>query len=109
MCSSMNAVRRFWKSLALSENSKCMVSDFHLASDNVSEHLPVTHQAVKRISERRRSVLLKEEVPHPREAIADERYGEQNEPTPCEDHVEHGEHHKQTAGKVKPAADRVAM
>src|SRR2546425_2816267 len=109
MCSSMNAVSRFWKSLARSENSKCMVSDFLLASENVYEHLPVTHQAVKRISERRRSILLEEEVPYPREAIADDGYGKQNEPTPGEDRVEHGEHHEQTAGKVKPTADRVAM
>jgi len=86
-----------------------MVSDFHLASENVSEHLPVTYQAVKRISERRRSILLEEEVPDPREAIADQGYGEQNEPPPGEDRIEHGEHHEQTAGKVKTTADRVAM
>jgi TPP-dependent pyruvate/acetoin dehydrogenase alpha subunit len=44
--------------------------ELDLAGENVLPHHPVSHEAVERVREGRRTVLLEEEVPDPGEGVA---------------------------------------
>src|SRR3546814_1109165 len=52
------------------ENNRGSASEANATGEDVLEHHPVPRERVERMLERRRPVLLEEEVPHPGEAVA---------------------------------------
>src|SRR5690606_9689383 len=84
-------------------------SELPLASDRLEEQTEIAHQAPQRIFERRRPVLLEEEMPDPGEAVADQRHGQQP-PGVARRHKRHeGRDHQPRPDHMDAAARPVGM
>src|SRR3546814_19464248 len=58
-------------------NNRGSASEANATGEDVLEHHPVPRERVERMLERRRPVLLEEEVPHPGEAVAAHQHAKQ--------------------------------
>src|SRR3974390_2066377 len=55
----------------------------HASRQNLPVHHPIAGEAVERVGEGRRAVVLEEEMPDPGEAVAEHRQQQQQEPALC--------------------------
>src|ERR1700694_28209 len=76
-------------------------SESDAAAQHVGEHAEVADQAVERVPERRRAVLLHGKMPEPREPVAEYRQQPEKHPALRAEHETEGEQHEQRAREMQ--------
>src|SRR5437899_3498438 len=75
----------------------------------ILEHDEVAREAVEGVSKGGGSIALEHEMPHPREAVAEDRHGQKPSPTAATQGAGHGQKHQGGAHEMEPPRDGITM
>src|SRR3546814_812372 len=90
-------------------NNRGSASEANATGEDVLEHHPVPRERVERMLERRRPVLLEEEVPHPGEAVAAHQRAKQPPGIAGHDRHRHQRQHAAAADEMQPPRGAVGV